>query len=91
MFNFHNKPVSITKIEAVMNNCKDWLRFSRDAWIAYTNLSNEALRDRLLDALRADDPSFFVLTLDRAGWAAYATASAREWLKKERNDSLGGE
>jgi hypothetical protein len=91
LLNYGVKPVASEKVQAVLDSTKDWLRFSPQGWLVYTNLTAGILRDRLKAALAVENPNIVVVTSDMEDWAVYAQQVTREWLQRERTEALTGE
>lgn len=91
MINDSGATVSATDIEEVFNSLKDWLRFSRHAYLVYTDVKPSVLRARLRERFAEQDPSILVIKADPSVWSAYAKDLPRIWLRKERGQDLKGE
>jgi hypothetical protein len=85
----NNGPPSSDRMKAVLGPTQDWLRFAPGAWLVYTSLGAAILRDRLRAEFTSQDPSILVMKLDAETWAAYASATIREWVKSDHSNMTG--
>ena len=91
LLNYGGNAPNSAKVELVLNSLKDWLKFSSQNWLIYTDLSASIVRDRLIESLQPDPPSILVIPIEISKWSAYSKPLAREWLRKERDSNITGE
>jgi hypothetical protein len=82
-------PIDISRIDAVLSNYGDWLRFSSFSWLIASTSSAIIINEAIMAVLLPED-NILVLKCDLSDYSGFAQPWVWEWVAKFRPNALGG-